>query len=256
MLQTARPLDRDDPLPLWAQLEADLRRRLADGEFVERFPTDNELVAQYDVSRHTVREAVRRLTADGVLHRQRGRGSFVDPEAVEQPLGALYSLFRTVEDQGLIQRSEVLALDVRRDPEAAAALTEPADADLVFLARVRHAGDESLAVDRVWLPASLAQPLLDVDFTRTALYDELARRCGVRLVGGTERIRPAHPDPDDATHLAIATSTPVFAVHRTGRTAERVVEHRQTVIRGDRYAFVADWGAGASTGLRADTSRS
>lgn len=254
MVHTARSLDRNDPLPLWAQLEADLRRRLADGEFVARFPTDKELVDQYDVSRHTVREAVRRLTADGVLHRQRGRGSFVDPEAVEQPLGALYSLFRTVEAQGLVQRSDVLALDVRRDPEAAGALTEPVDADLVFLARLRRAGDEPLAVDRVWLPAAVAKPLLDVDFTRAALYDELATRCGVRLVGGTERIRPTHPDPEDAAHLAIPSSSPVFAVHRAGRAAERVVERRETVIRGDRYAFVAEWGAGASTGW-ADTSQ-
>lgn len=249
---TARPLDRDDPLPLWAQLEADLRRRLAGGEFTDRFPTDHELVEQYEVSRHTVREAVRRLLAEGVLRRERGRGSFVDPDAVEQPLGALYSLFRTVEAQGLAQRSEVLALETRREADIAATLGEAADADLVFLARVRHAGDEPLAVDRVWLPASLAAPLLEADFTHTALYDELAVRCGVRLVGGTERIQPAHPPtPEDAAHLAVTSTTPVFTVDRTGRTADRVVERRHTIIRGDRYVFTADWGTGKDQGLRA-----
>lgn len=246
-----RPLDRDDPLPLWAQLEADLRRRLADGEFAERFPTDHELVEQYDVSRHTVREAVRRLSAEGVLRRERGRGSFVDPAAVEQPLGALYSLFRTVEAQGLEQRSDVLALEVCADAGIAAELGEPAHAELVFLARVRHAGGEPLAVDRAWLPASLAGPVLEADFSRTALYDELAERCGVRLLGGTERIRPTHPSAEDAAHLGVTTTTPVFDVDRTGRTADRVVERRRTVVRGDRYVFVADWGSAGSGGLRA-----
>ena len=52
-------VDRDSALPLWAQVLADLRRRLASGEFGQRVPGDDELTAQYGVSRHTVREAVR-----------------------------------------------------------------------------------------------------------------------------------------------------------------------------------------------------
>jgi GntR family transcriptional regulator len=248
------PLDRTSGTPLWAQVEDDLRRRLAGGAFTDRFPTDRELVDEYGVSRHTAREAVRRLRADGVLKRHRGRGSFVNSEALEQPLGGLYSLFRTVEAQGLAQRSEVLALDVRRDPGAAAALGEPPRSDLVHLARIRYAGEEPLAVDRAWLPAGLARPLLDADFTRTALYDELGRRCGILLSGGTERIQPTHPDADDAARLGVDIATPVFAIERRGHTTERVVEFRRTIIRGDRYAFVAEWGADAASSLRATAS--
>ena len=60
--------------PLWRQVLDDLERRLADGEIADRFPTDRELVEHYDVSRHTVREAVDRLKARGVIQRERGRG--------------------------------------------------------------------------------------------------------------------------------------------------------------------------------------
>ncbi|HTQ92614.1 MAG TPA: GntR family transcriptional regulator, partial [Streptosporangiaceae bacterium] len=64
-------VDRDSALPLWAQVLGDLRRRLARGEFRLRFPGDNELTEHYGVSRHTVREAVRRLQDEGVLVRGR-----------------------------------------------------------------------------------------------------------------------------------------------------------------------------------------
>jgi GntR family transcriptional regulator len=40
-------------MPLWAQVLGDLRARLARGEFTGRFPGDEELRAQYGVSRHT-----------------------------------------------------------------------------------------------------------------------------------------------------------------------------------------------------------
>ncbi|MGA9311454.1 MAG: hypothetical protein WBV74_13925 [Pseudonocardiaceae bacterium] len=37
-------MDRTSPLPLWAQMQEDLRRRLTTGAFAERFPTELELV--------------------------------------------------------------------------------------------------------------------------------------------------------------------------------------------------------------------
>lgn len=103
-----RTLDRSSPLPLWAQLLADLRARLDAGELTDEFPTDLELTTEYGVSRHTAREAVRRLQAEGVVTRERGRGTFVRSPTFEQPTGAIYSLFRSIEARGLEQRSTVL----------------------------------------------------------------------------------------------------------------------------------------------------
>ncbi len=105
----ARALDRTSALPLWAQLLEDLRRRLAAGAFERGFPGENDLVGQYEVSRHTVREALRRLRDSGVLESGRGRSTQVRKE-IEQPLGSLYSLFREVEARGMVQASTVLAL--------------------------------------------------------------------------------------------------------------------------------------------------
>ena len=50
---------------------------------------------QYAVSRHTVREALRRLRDSGVLDSARGRGTWIaQQQPIEQPLGSLYSLFQ------------------------------------------------------------------------------------------------------------------------------------------------------------------
>ena len=166
-------VDRDSALPLWAQVLGDLRRRLARGEFRLRFPGDNELTEHYGVSRHTVREAVRRLQNEGVVERGRGRGTFVRDGAIEQPLGALYSLFRSVEEQGFVQRSVVRHLELRQDEEAAKVLGRAPDESLVYLERLRLADGVPIVLDCSWLPAALAGPLLEVDFTRTALYREL-----------------------------------------------------------------------------------
>lgn len=239
----AQPLDRRSPMPLWAQLANDLNRRLAAGEFPDRFPTELHLVEEYGVSRHTVREALRRLRSSGVLVAERGRGSYVVPERFEQPLGALYSLFRSIEEQGSEQRSEVLRLELTSEPRVADQLGLPEDTELVVLERRRLADGEPLALDTAWLPASIARPLLDVDFTHTAVYDELTRRCGVTIQGGSERITPVVLTPDQCHLLGVTRQVGAFFLERLGMAGGQPVEWRESLVRGDRYSFVARWSA-------------
>jgi len=237
-------LDRTSAMPLWAQLLRDLRHRLAVGEFSERFPTDQELVDEYRVSRHTVREAVRRIQADGILDRRRGRGTYVRSPDFQQPLGTLYSLFRSIEAEGIGQTSVVLCLEARTDAEIAGHLGLPADAELFHLERLRLAGAAPLAVDRAWLPLGLARPLLTADFARTALYDELAALCGVRPEAGSEVIRPVIPDPGDRRQLGLDDDAAAFLIVRTTFAGGRPLEWRESVVRGDVYSFRVDWGTG------------
>jgi GntR family transcriptional regulator len=249
-LSGARAPDRGSPLPLWAQVLDDLRRRIAAGEFSEGFPPDRELMADYDVSRHTAREAVRRLQDTGVVERERGRGTFVREPDIEQSMGPLYSLFRSIESQGFAQRSEVLAFELRTDAVAADRLGLNIREKVVYLQRLRFANDVAIAIDESWLPASIARKLLKVDFEYAALYEELERVANIRPNAGWERIRPVLPSDAECTLLGIDNVKPVFLVERVTDADGTPLESRRTVIRGDRYAFVTRWpddrGAGPS----------
>lgn len=229
--------------PLWQQVLDDLERRIAAGEITDRFPTDRELTAQYGVSRHTVREAVERLRSRGLVDRHRGRGSVLKDAGLTQPLGGLYSLFQAVESAGLEQRSEVLFLGVERDAEAAAHLQLPPRAELVRLQRRRFAGGEPLAVDVSWLPADLGRPLLAVDFTRTALYDVLHQVADLRLTAADEILTPVVPDAELTALLALEPGEGVLRVERLARSGDRPVEHRTTLLRGERFRYTASWRA-------------
>lgn len=227
--------------PLWEQVLADLRSRLEAGEFDDRFPTDRELVSRYGVSRHTVRQAVRSLQDAGVVVRHRGVGSYRATTAFEQPLGTLYSLFRSIESGGAEQTSVVLQQGIGHDEQAATRLDLTASEELFHLERIRLADGEPLALDRVWLPLRIARPLLDTHFARTSVYDELAATKGIRPEQGFERIRPVVPDPGVAVQLDLDPGSAAFEIERTTEWNGRPLEWRVTVIRGDRYAFTVDW---------------
>jgi GntR family transcriptional regulator len=228
-------------LALWEKVLADLRQRIAVGEIDQRFPTEQELVATYGVSRHTVREALRRLQDEGLLERRRGAGSTLVPLPLEQPLRSLYSLARSITAQGLHEHSDVRVLELRSAGTAGPVLDVAESAPVVFLERLRFAGDEPLALEESWLPADLCTALLEADLGKGALYDMLAHTCGIHVTGGRELVRAALPATDERDLLALPDGEAVLLVERVALAGDRVVEWRHSMVRGDRYRLVAEW---------------
>ncbi len=237
-----RPVSRERDSPLWEQVHDDLVRRVRAGEFADSFPGELGLVEEYAVSRHTVREALRRLRQAGVVIGERGRTSRLSgPAEIDQAMGSLYSLFSAVEASGQTQRSVVLHCDIRADGVVAERLDLEASAPLFHLERLRLASERPLALDRVWLPAEVARPLLEVDFTQTALYEQLRLRCGVTLTGGREHLRAVLPTPAERVMLETPATMAALAIERLGHQRGRPLEWRHTLVRGDRFAVSAEF---------------
>lgn len=68
-------------------LADDLRARIRDGEWSagDRLPTEAELVVQYQVSRSTVRQAVKTLQAQGLLTSRQGKGTYLSSACASMP---------------------------------------------------------------------------------------------------------------------------------------------------------------------------
>ena len=64
---------------LHRQLTSDFRSRILDGRLPAgtRLPADNDLAAEYQLSRDTVRQALALLADEGLIERVQGRGTFV-----------------------------------------------------------------------------------------------------------------------------------------------------------------------------------
>lgn len=72
-------IKRDGARPMYDQLAADITADITSGALAPgaRLPTEVELAAQYQVSRVTVRRAVKDLTERGLVVVSHGRGTFV-----------------------------------------------------------------------------------------------------------------------------------------------------------------------------------
>ena len=84
-------------MPLHAQLEGTLRRLIESGRIqpAAMIPGELELAAELGLSRHTVRHALGVLSSEGLLRRERGRGTRVvadaAPRVFERALDTFYA---------------------------------------------------------------------------------------------------------------------------------------------------------------------
>ena len=238
--------NRTDPLPLWAQVCADLRRRIDAGAFAAGFPGELTLTEEYEVSRHTIREALRVLRGEGVLRSQRGKPTIVEPVVYRQSLGTLSSLFDSVAAQGATPRSDVLRLATTINASVSAELGLDDSTELVVIERLRFADEQPIAHDVSWLPLSLAGGLLDRDLSRAALYGEL-QSMGVTIDGGSERVTAQRAPRHIAGLLGLTPDDPVLLLERRATAQGRPAEWRETHVRADRFSLEAEWTASGST---------
>ncbi|MFC0672495.1 FadR/GntR family transcriptional regulator [Brachybacterium hainanense] len=97
-----------------------LRERIIAGEFPvdSPLPGELELVGQYEVSRVTVREAIKVLHAQGLVRAERGRGTFVNPM---RRWTSLPAVVRALGAQGDPRQVSLDLLEMRRVLEGGAA---------------------------------------------------------------------------------------------------------------------------------------
>ncbi|AIY03404.1 Transcriptional regulator, GntR family [Arthrobacter sp. PAMC 25486] len=125
----------------------DLLDRIVAGEFTpgSLVPGELELSAQHDVSRMTVREAMKTLTAQRILRVERGRGTFVNPLS---QWGSLEAVLRVLSEGENGANAAVQLIELRRMLETGAcelAASRISDADLlqlrIYVDHMRRAHD-------------------------------------------------------------------------------------------------------------------
>jgi GntR family transcriptional regulator len=228
-------------LPLYRQIEADLRDRIRSGALPPgaQVAPEPELMAEHGVSRATVRQALAGLVAEGLLEIRRGLGTYVTAPRFEHTIGGFYSFSREIERHGLTPGTRVLEL--RTEPATdtvAEALGLPSGTTIVALRRLRLAGPDPLVVETSHLPAARFPGLEAIDFSKVRLYDTLMTRYGCRPTRARETFQPVLLTTDEARLLDQRRGEPALRVDRIAFDQDDApIEFCRSTVRGDRYRY-------------------
>ncbi|MFG3259017.1 GntR family transcriptional regulator [Streptomyces sp. NPDC048172] len=200
-------------------------------------PTERELALRYEVSRETVRQALRELLLEGRLRRS-GRGTVVAGPKMEQPL-ALASYTEGVRKQGRTPGRTLIGLERHPCPPALAReLAIGAGESVWHLERVLFADDERVGLESTYIAAARV-PRLDRDFEPdSSFYAYLREEIGVRLGDADERLETVLATPREALLIGTPPGLPMLLIHRASRDEEgNPLERVRLLYRGDRFSF-------------------
>ena len=224
--------DGEPRFPLWATVLADLRVRLAGGEFDERFPTDRELTARYGVSRHTVREAVRRLEMVDRRPRLGGR--------IRRPPTALENLGRSLRALGVDLALDPTGEAQRVAGDIAGALGADASRRLAVLTHVLRADGQPLLASELWRCPGSPLDAGDVE----ALVG-IGRPDG-RITVDDESVLPMVAGADVAAALHLPGGAAVFCADQRLSVDGRPAGWHRAFIRPERYRCIVRWDPGTA----------
>jgi GntR family transcriptional regulator len=237
-------LDRSLDLPIFRQISDALRGQIELGSLRQGdvMPSENELTVSLKVSRMTVRAAIDDLSKQGMVVRQRGRGTVVMRRPVMRTANVIgfMSFTEEMRARGLTASSKVLDFtDKMADSPIAAQLGMPAGGHVIYLERVRLANDEPMAIERCHLPYDRFPNLLKFDFEKHSLYSVLEKEYQVKPGLCEETVEAMILDNTDARLLGVKRGTPALRVQRiTQDTRGNLIEAEQTTFRADRYRMV------------------
>jgi GntR family transcriptional regulator len=224
-------------LPLYVQLADLFRQRIARGVWREgqKLPSLEQLVAEFEVARVTVRQAIDRLARDGLVSPQRGRGTFVTgaPRSdrwlrVETTLKNLADVYRDTQPTILnIDEKESSPTPRLGDKDGVAA------PKYVYMRRIHANGGRPYCVIDIYLDAEIfaRHPRR---FREQTVIPLLTAMPSVKIATARQVLTISTADVEVARLLGIAVNAPVADVRRvfTG-PKRRVIYLAEVTYRGD-----------------------
>lgn len=230
-------------LPLFAQVEANLRKRIIDNQLApgSKLPSEAELEVEFAVSRITVRQALAALHAGGLIEKINGKGSFVTRPTDAPDLGSLTGFYEHMRSRGHQAHGRTLSVrQVKAAAAAARALKIPIGSPLTAVTTLRMVNGKPLAIGVTYGAAELMQALLREDSETNDMMTLLESRLGYRLKNTHIETSAMAAGKAHARHLGISAPDPVLRIRFTPHDiSNRPVCYSEVHFRGDGFTYKA-----------------
>ncbi|MDA7834774.1 GntR family transcriptional regulator [Methylophilaceae bacterium] len=228
--------------PLYEKVKKKITESLVQGEWRpgEAIPSETELANVYEVSQGTVRKAIDELSADSILIRRQGKGTYVathNEENIQLRFLRLTSNFGLKEklDNQLVSFSKEKATN-----KLSKILNINPASTIISLKRVLTFNEKPLILDVIKIPAQSFRGLTAEMIVKKkgSMYRMYETDFGVRMLRADEKIRAINANFESASLLNVKENTPLLSVERISYTYEnKPIEWRLGLCITDNHYY-------------------
>jgi GntR family transcriptional regulator len=228
------------PVPKYHRVYLVLHEQLRDGRFHSGLPAETALMAQFGVARVTVRKALERLSLEGLIKREPGRGT--RPIAITQQRAPLNGFLETLVTMGMDTSVKVISADfVQASTEVANALQlNKLDLKVQKAVRVRSTKEGPISLITTYVPHSIAKNFGKRELAKKPIL-VLIEEAGVKVGRAEQNISACLADSQVAQHLGVEVGSALLAVKRkVYNNQDQPIQWLHGLYRPDRYEYVME----------------
>lgn len=226
----------DSPAPLYARVKHMITQQIENGTWPphHRVPSESELVSQLGFSRMTINRALREMTADGLLVRMQGVGTFVAEPKSQSALFEVHNIADEIAARGHRHSCTVVELC-----EEAAGAERALSLDLREGQRVFHSvivhfeNDVPVQIEDRYVNALVAPQYLQQDFQRQTPYAYL--NAVAPLTEGEHVVEAILAEPQECELLQIPAGEPCLMIRRRTWSGRQTVTAARLIHPGTRH---------------------
>ncbi len=205
-------INSNNPIPLHIQLRKMVEKKISQGIYISKIPSERELMEEYNVSRSTVREAISQLVIDGIVEKRHGKGTYITRKPVHYWLGNLISTTKSIENMGMKPGTKLIKHGIITVSDEVKEAINLAEAYLIK--RVRYADDMPIAIETQYYPIEIGEKLSKLDIKSGTLYDLLEDEMNIQLHDADEVITSKPISKEDCKLLNIKENSNSLHLNR------------------------------------------
>lgn len=236
-------MDKKSKVPLYLQLMEEIMQKIESQVYVEgeKLPSERELCELYNLSRITIRQALRELENDGYIYKSHGVGTFVAAKSYNQQLEKLYSFTEEMKKIGKTPTTKVLLFTTMAADERLKQKMNLQTLDEVYkIVRLRYADDQPLMYETSYLPRKVFPDLTEQDLVEKPMYDVFHQDYEIGVTKATERFTATLIRAEEAFHLDTTLQQPAMLIKRYAYHKDVLIEYTNSVARGDKFAYTVE----------------
>ena len=234
-------INKQSKLPYYQQLYEILRDKIIQAEWSpgDMIPPESELTETYQVSRNTVRQVLDMLVKEGLIYRQRGKGTFISHPTLEQTTTRIVSFTEDMKQRGFNPGTRVLESKLQPAPEGIAEKLQIQEGEqLAKIKRLRLADGEPMSIEESFLVHDYCLGVLNHNYAKKPLRIILERDYGIKLVNAKQVIKAIISSKELSLELGLSKPEALLSIERISYSQHGLpVEFLRIFYRSDRYSL-------------------
>jgi GntR family transcriptional regulator, mannosyl-D-glycerate transport/metabolism system repressor len=224
--------------PLYKQIANQIKKQIQSDNLDkdDAIPSEQKLSESFNVSRVTIRQAIKLLVDEGILYKVRGSGTYVKQPKIEHDIYRLQGFTEEMESLNHVPSNQVLEFSMQIPIEPIKEkLNLKEDEKVFFIRRLRSGDGEPMILEETYMPVTLF-PDLSVEVMTRSKYEYVEKK-GYKIKERQGEILPHIPSKELREILQMKDSSCLAMNLCAYLEDDTIFEYTKLYFRSEKYTF-------------------